>query len=480
MHRSSKTILQTRVHAPDILKFSMTVSLCLIAVYLLSVTHNSRGARTPTWESLDARPLPDWYDDAKVGIFIHWGVYSVPSISHRVDGTLSEWFWWDWKRNSPNPALMSAHYKPGFTYQEFAPMFTAELFDPLQWVELFQASGARYVVLTSKHHDGYALWPSRFSPNWNSLDVGPHRDLVGELANATREKAPDIHFGLYYSLLEWFNPLYLSDKQDGSQRYVENKMIPELKELVTRYRPEVVWADGDWTAPDRYWNSTAFLAWLYNDSPVKDTVVTNDRWGRNTREAHGGFWTVRDRYNPKRLMEHKFENCLTLDRRSWGYRRNAHLSDYLTIEQLLTLVVQTVSCNGNVLINVGPTKDGTIGPLFEERLRQLGSWLKLNGEAVYGSIPWKVQNDHLSDSVWYTTSKDRHSVYAFALKWPRRNTLVLGSVRLAVGARVSMLGHKGALTFGKSDGKTVIYFPALSINELPSLWCWVLKMEGAF
>ena len=136
----------------------------------------------PTWESLDKRPLPRWYDEAKVGIFIHWGVYSVPSFG-------SEWFWTNW-RTSKNPDYvnyMSANYKPGFTYQEFAKDFTAEHFNATEWAQLFNESGAKYVVLTSKHHDGYALWPSRYSFSWNSVDVGPHRDIIGktmsELAN---------------------------------------------------------------------------------------------------------------------------------------------------------------------------------------------------------------------------------------------------------------------------------------------------------
>lgn len=130
----------------------------------------------PTWESLDARPLPLWYDQAKVGIFIHWGVYSVPSYG-------SEWFWVNWRgtKDAGYVKFMKDNYKPGFTYQEFAPEFTAEHFNATEWAKIFEKSGAKYVVLTSKHHDGYTLWPSSTSFGWNSVDVGPHRDIVGEL-----------------------------------------------------------------------------------------------------------------------------------------------------------------------------------------------------------------------------------------------------------------------------------------------------------
>lgn len=188
-------------------------------------------------------------------------------------------------------------------------------------------------------------------------------------------------------------------------------------------------------ALDTYWNSTGFLAWLYNESPVKDTVVgfsffslyansslfvqvVNDRWGSGIPCQHGGFYTCSDHYNPGHLVTHKWENCFTIDKGSWGFRRTATLNDYITIEELLKEVVTTVrfvdknnnldrtmsldfcSTGGNVLINVGPTSYGKIMPVFEERLRQMGSWLKVNGEAIYSSLPWKYQNDTINSNVW--------------------------------------------------------------------------------
>jgi len=127
----------------------------------------------PTWESIDSRPLPTWFDESKVGIFIHWGVYSVPAYG-------SEWFWLSWSEGAEGHSnFMRENYRPGFTYQEFAPLFTAEFYNADAWAELFQKSGAKYVVLTSKHHEGYTLWPSKYSFSWNSVDVGSHRDLLG-------------------------------------------------------------------------------------------------------------------------------------------------------------------------------------------------------------------------------------------------------------------------------------------------------------
>ncbi|XP_064551529.1 putative alpha-L-fucosidase isoform X1 [Drosophila montana] len=373
----------------------------------------------PNWASLDQRPLPRWYDEAKVGIFLHYGVYSVPSFG-------SEWFWTNWinLRNPDYIRFMQRNYKPDFTYQQFADQFTAELFNATQWALLFRDSGARYVVLTSKHHDGYTLWPSKQSFGWNAVDVGPKRDIIKELAAAVRSVS-DLRFGLYYSLFEWFNRLWIDDKLHLllQQHFVDYKVRPEQVELVEEYLPDIIWSDGDWEAPAKYWKSEEFIAWLYNDSPVRETVVTNDRWGFGTACLHGDFYNCADRFNPGVLQAHKWENAFTLDRTSWGQRFDVTLSDFMSSKDVIREIVSTVSCNGNVLINVGPTKYGTILPIFEERLRDMGRWLKVNGEGIYGSIPWIYQNDTLTPHVWYTRGKESDDagiivIYAFVLEYP--------------------------------------------------------------
>jgi len=374
---------------------------------------------------------------------------------------------------------MKNNYPPSFTYADFAPMFHAEFFNPDYWADLFKAAGARYVVLTSKHHEGFTNWPSKVSWNWNSMEVGPKRDLVGDLANSIRNRT-DIHFGLYHSMFEWYHPLYLQDKAAGykTTKFPEAKALPELYEIVNAYKPDVIWSDGDWEAPDVYWNSTGFLAWLYNESPVKDTVVTNDRWGSGTPCHHGGYFTCSDKYDPGVLQKHKWENCFTIDRSSWGFRRNAVSGDYLTVIEILTSLARTVSCGGNILINVGPTSDGMIAPIFEDRLRSLGSWLGVNGEAIYSSKPWTHQNDTVTSYVWYT-SKDA-SVYAISLAWPKDNMLTLGAATATPQTTVSMLGYKGALkwmSLGPSGG-IIVSIPSIPVDQLPSEWAWVFKLDN--
>ncbi|XP_052282984.1 alpha-L-fucosidase-like isoform X1 [Dreissena polymorpha] len=429
----------------------------------------------PNWDSLDKRPNPAWYDESKIGIFLHWGVFSVPSL-------LSEWFWMQWQGEKDPRAVkyMTDNYKPDFTYPDFAKDFDADLFDPDEWADIFNASGAKYVVLTSKHHEGYTNWPSKYSFSWNSMDVGPHRDLVGDLANSIRKKT-NIHFGLYHSLFEWFNPIYLQDKANKFQTndFVTGKTMPELYELVNAYKPDVIWSDGDWEAPDTYWNSSNFVAWLYNDSPVKDSVVTNDRWGQGVGCKHGGFLTCSDRYNPGVLQKRKWENAMTIDKQSWGYRRDATLSDMLTMEDLLATLASTISCGGNMLINVGPTKSGRIIPIFEERLRSLGDWLNVNGEAIYGTIPWTHQNDTVTPNVWYTSKKNAVGdldVYAILLSWPDPGTFMLGAPTDTRSTLITLLGYPGYLSYTGGAG-IGIEIPAIPINKMPCKYAWVLKLE---
>ncbi|EFN89423.1 alpha-L-fucosidase [Harpegnathos saltator] len=436
--------------------------------FLLSSTNEKY---LPTWTSLDSRPLPPWFDEAKLGIFIHWGVFSVPSFG-------SEWFWNNWKEETGTTKyrdFMKERYPPNFTYQDFGRDFTAEFFNATQWSEIFQASGAKYVVLTSKHHEGYTLWPSKYSFSWNAMDVGPRRDLIGELAGAIRNKT-SMTFGLYHSMYEWYNPLYLADKKNHftTDTFVTQKIMPELHELVETYKPEIVWSDGDWEASDTYWKSKEFLAWLYNESPVKDTVVVNDRWGSNIPCHHGGFFTCTDRFNPGILQKHKWENCMTIDRKSWGFRRNAVLTEYFTLEELIKELVTTVSCGGNLLMNVGPTKDGIISPIFEERLRGMGAWLMVNGEAIYDTKPWSVQNDTLTEGVWYTQSKDEKQLYASILQWPNDDILHLGSFKISENSQIFLLGYPSAIDWKQTDGILTIDLPAKAHRNQPA---WVLKFE---
>ncbi|WP_206680682.1 alpha-L-fucosidase [Hymenobacter polaris] len=451
----------------------------------------------PTWSSLDQRPVPAWFTEAKFGIFIHWGVYSVPAyrpVSPRPYETYAEWYGAD---VYGNPALRQSfhnkNYGPSFTYRDFGPLFRAELFDPARWADLFARAGARYVVLTAKHHDGYCLWPTTapYKQDWNSAAVGPHRDLVGELAQAVR--ARHLKMGLYYSLLEWEStptsrrpsgyylpPADVARHQIPESQYVAQNSLYQLKELVTRYQPALLFADGEWDYPATYWRSPEFLAWLYNYAPNKDEVVVNDRWGQGTRGQHGGYYTSEYASDDAHVgPAHAWEESRGMGE-SYGFNRAENINDYRTSAQLVQQLIAIVSRGGNLLLNIGPAADGTIPVLMQERLLDIGQWLAVNGEAIYGTHAWAPPGAPLpgpQPPALYYTAKGR-DVYVLAPRWPPAAFVVAG-VPARRHPTVTLLGSPVPVKCRRRRGQFLIQPPALTPAQVPSPFAYVFKVHNA-
>ena len=435
----------------------------LLLMFILPVQMVSGQVYDARWESLDKRPTPQWFEESKFGIFIHWGVYSVPAWGPTGDsiGVYDKYAEWYWNKLMNTKSNVNRHFRefhdktygPDFTYQDFAPLFRAELFDPDQWAKLFRESGARYVVLTSKHHEGFTLWPSAQSWNWNSVDIGPNRDLCGELTRAVKKQG--LHMGFYYSLYEWFNPNYRNDFTN----YVDNHMIPQLKDLVTRYEPDIVWTDGEWDKPSKEWKSEEYLAWLFNESPVRERVVVNDRWGSETRSKHGGIYTteyglVHNNEGMDPEIHHPWEECRGIGT-SFGYNRAENLDSYSTSEELIKLLVSTVSAGGNLLLDIGPAADGTIPVIMQQRLMDIGEWLRINGEAIYGTRAFiRSKNDQsvhaeTNKSIFFT--RKNNDLYAICMNWPQSN-LVLRGLKFSGTPKVQLLGSFKPVSARSSGG----------------------------
>jgi alpha-L-fucosidase len=464
----------------------------------------------PNWASLDRRPTPAWFNEAKFGIFIHWGVYSVPAYAPVIPGKLaySEWYWNAMTAGRDNPQANAIQkgtwdyhkkmYGANFSYSEFAPKFKAEFFDPNHWADIFKRSGARYVVLTSKHHDGFALWPSAQASKtwgrpWNAVETGPQRDILGDLTDAVRAKG--LRMGYYYSLYEWYNPLWLYDKP----RFIREHMTPQFKDLVTRYKPSLIFSDGEWDLPSSEWDSPGLLAWLYNESPVTADVVTNDRWGKETRHHHGSYYTTE--YTPGMAdMTHAWEESRGMGF-SYGYNRAERIEHYHTGRNLIIMLIDLASRGGNLLLDIGPDGDGTIPVIMEQRLLEIGDWLNTNGEAIYGSKPWKATRQWSAGEQPKTEYGKEHAtaydvtkltakpepgqaaieafftvkgndLYAILPRWPGRSF----TVKDATGVKAVTLLGGSALKFKSASGGITVDLPDLP-ESLQRQAAWVLKLS---
>ncbi len=430
----------------------------------------------PNWESLNSRQSPEWFRDAKLGIFIHWGVYSVPAICHT--STYSEWYRWWYKTNSHGGLVRKyhdEHYGKDFAYHDFAPRFRAELWKPREWAQLFKRAGARYVVLVSKHHDGFALWPNEHASKirgypWNSVETGPKRDLCGDLTEAVR--AEGLKMGFYFSLMEWDNPLYDTDKA----RYVAEHMIPQIRELVKRYRPAVFWPDGEWNLPDTTWRSPEVLAWIYNNCDNPEELVVNDRWGRALRGQTGDYYTTEYGHvgggSPGLKDPNKpFEECRGIGH-SFAFNRLENYDSYLTREGLIRILIEKVSRGGGLLLNIGPTGDGRIPVIQQDRLIALGEWLEVNGDAIYGTR--KSVFDFLP---WGKSTTKGNTVYLHVYDWPANHRLTVPGLVTPV-RKASLLHdsqHRALKVTRSASGESTIDL----LGYHPYRWASVIVLELA-
>jgi alpha-L-fucosidase len=362
----------------------------IVALFFSCTFLSAQETIKPTWESINARPYPKWFKDAKLGVFIHWGLYSVPAYSGKED--YAEWFLRGLQLNdSLRTNFTKNTFGQNFTYKDFAPLFKAELFNPEEWATLFKNAGAKYVMLVTKHHDGYALWPSKYSRNWNSVDVGPKRNIVGELTTAVRNT--NLKMGMYYSLAEWNHPLHrwYTDPNDSIANYVENYMIPQFKELVSTYKPSLIFADGEWLNSAKQWHAKELISWYYN--LVGEEAIVNNRWGSG---SNTGFLTPEYSAGIKETSR-PWAEVRGLGR-SFGLNRYEDLEAYMSSKELIHFFIKAVANGGGMIINVGPKADGQIPLLQQERLLALGKWLKVNGEAIYGSTPWTKTGEEIEIS----------------------------------------------------------------------------------
>ena len=449
---------------------------------------NSSTQYEPTSVSIRQHPLPAWFEGAKLGIFIHWGLYSVPGWAPTSAGELGEvpfeeWFtnnsYAEWYLNtlriddSPTQQYHYETYGDDADYYEFAATFNKEVrkWDPGTMASLFADVGARYVVLTSKHHDGFTLWPSRVeNPHLPVEHQSSERDIVGELAEEVRDR--DMRFGLYYSGgIDWsFKPTLITNLQDlvaavpTDSAYVAYADA-HWRELLARYQPAVLWNDIAYPAADK---RQQLFADYYNAFPEG---LVNNRWStpaelQNAFAEGGGLmdtdvpadFTTPEYAQYDEITPKKWESTRGVGH-SFGYNRNEGPEDMLTVNELVDSFVDIVSKNGNLLLNVGPKANGTIPAMQAERLRGLGDWLAVNGEAIFGTRPWVEAEGQTREGVDVRFTKKGEAVYAVLLQTPDSPQLTIENLYVVDEAQVTLLGHDRALQWQQQDRHLRIELP---------------------
>ena len=452
------------------------------------------GKYEATIESLNTHPLPEWYADAKLGIFIHWGLYSVPGWAVLTPeeelkklpqkeyvrrNPYAEWYLNTLRlKGSPTDEYHREHYGADYDYYNFAGVFDKEMqkWKPEEWARVFKMAGARYVVLTSKHHEGFTLWPSE-TPNPTLPKDRQHasRDLVRELTTAVR--AQGMKMGLYYSggydwtfvpgpITDWTQAKSVEPQSEEYGRYVDAHM----RELIRKYQPAILWNDINYPKSG---HPLEIMAEYYNAIP--DGVV-DDRFG----VAHADFKSP-EYETLSKISEKKWEECRGLGR-SFGYNRAEGEAETINKDDLIYLLVDIVSKNGNLLLDVGPEADGTIPSVQMDRLVALGAWLDRNGEAIYGTRPWRRAEGETADGRKVRFTQKDGAAYAVILGEPKGGSITIRDLRMKPGATVSVLGAGGTAAW-KQQGEDVAItmpekWPAVSVKLPGPKYAVAVKMVG--
>jgi alpha-L-fucosidase len=467
----------------------------------------------PTWQSLRQYTTPDWFRDAKFGIFIHWGVYSVPAFSNEwyprnmyIQGTLEYEF---------HAGTFGPHTK--FGYKDFIPQFKAENFDPQAWADLFKEAGAKYIVPVAEHHDGFAMYDCS-STKWNSVNMGPKRDVIGELNEAVRSAGMVFGLSSHHAEHWWYfngGREFSTDVQDPEFADLYGNASPgpainsddwksvdwqprpdaaflddwlaRTQELVDKYHPQLIWFD--WWIEQTVFKPyiQKFAAYYYNRGEEwEQGVVIN--YKNEAYELGTAVWDI-ERGQSGSLRDLPWQTDTAISQNSWGYVRN-HV--YKAPKQIIGDLIDIVSKNGCLLLNVGPKPDGTIPEKEAEILREIGRWLAVNGEAIYGTRPWKVYGEgpieisegHFTDTargaftphdIRFTTKEN--VLYALILADPGNATHITslspGEFPAEKIKKITLLEMTDQLDWVQNDTGLTVYLP----ESKPGEHAWVLKIE---
>jgi alpha-L-fucosidase len=447
-----------------------------LVVLALGAAPSTRGtAQDVVAESPAARDARmAWWRDARFGMFIHWGAYSVPAGNYhgeRAGG--GEW-------------IMNNSHIPIVEYEQFVRSFNPIQYDPDAWVRTAKAAGMKYIIVTSKHHDGFGMFDSKVS-GYDIVHAAPyHRDAIKALAEAAHRQG--LRFGVYYSIMDWHHPdaqavnfpNYNSTTAHNPNfgRYVEAYLKPQLKELLTQYPAiDVLWFDGEWIAD---WNNDRGRD-VYNFvRAIKPTLIVNNRVGNNRqgmnglaaggRVGLGDFGTPEQQVPPEGLPGVDWETCMTIND-NWGFQ--SFDDNWKSPQTLLRTLVDIASKGGNLLLNVGPTSQGEIPPQSVSRLQEMGEWLRVNGAAIYGTTASRYGRP-----AWGRYTSKAAVTYAHVFEWPKDGKLVLVGMKDVPREAYLLADHK-PLAIAPGDSGFVLTLPRNAPSSISSVIVLVGGRQGS-
>lgn len=484
--------------------------IILSIILLLAVSGICKDKYSADWESLKTHQNPEWYLDAKLGIYTHWGVYCVPAFGNE---------WYPRKMfttfNSKRGNYFKHHQETWgkhteFSYKDFVPMFTAEKFDAKEWAELFKATGAKFAGPVAEHHDGFAMWDSKYT-EWDAFDKGPKRDIVGELEKEIKKLDMKFVASLHHARKWWYyetsyklaekrnekydtqDPKYagaykiyppVHDKDEAPTTEYMKAWHEKTIEIIDKYSPDMLWFDSG-LEREKFWRGSIdefdeykkdFMAHYYNHADKNDKEVCVIYKDKDFPVGTAIIDIERGRMGEK--TDYPWMTDTSIDKVSWCRVKN---SKYKSVNEIVDILVDIVSKNGCMLLNVAPKADGSIPEEQKNVMLGIGKWLKVNGEAIYSTRPWKINEEgptkfaggmfserkskvsYTFEDVRFTKSKDGKNVYAIVLDWPESgNTITIKSINTNAKfnkkniAEIQLLGSKKKLKWTiNSNGLTI-------------------------
>ncbi len=446
----------------------MVSIVCGASVFAADAAPYSPGSESAAQR--DARMA--WFREAKFGLFIHWGVYSVPAGEWKGQKDYGEWF-------------LEQTKMPVSQYEKFRDQFNPVKFDAQRWVAIAKDAGMKYLVITSKHHDGFAMFNTKLTP-WGIMSTPFHRDPMKELAAACKEAG--LKFCFYHSIMDWHHPDYTPRRpwNDLAQAHGDPDfdqyvrfMKGQLKELTTQYGPlGILWFDGEW---EKTWTHERGRDLYDYVRGLQPDIIVNNRVGKNRAGMQGlskGTEIVGDYGTPEQeipaggLPGVDWESCMTMNNH-WGY--NQHDQHWKSSAEMIRMLVDIVSKGGNYLLNVGPTSEGLIPGPSVERLQEMGRWMKPNGESIYGATPgpWPKA------PAWGRVTQKPGKLYLHVFHWPQNGPLILPGLKGKTITTAYLLAdpHRAPLAVTASQVGVEVTLPAQAPDPVASVV--VLGTSGA-